>query len=193
MDALLLAVFDNREIPSPFEEIPIYHGEAGFDDWLRKTPAARPAFACVAIGGQRGRDRLQRTQWLAARGCAPLTVVHSRAFVAGDAQVGEGSQVLALAAVCTGARLGSAVIVNTSASIDHDCVVGDGVHIAPGATIAGQVRIDDFAFIGAGAVVLPNLHIGAGAIVGAGAVVTRDVASGDIVVGNPARPQSISL
>jgi UDP-2-acetamido-3-amino-2,3-dideoxy-glucuronate N-acetyltransferase len=44
------------------------------------------------------------------------------------------------------------------------------------------------ATIGSGATVLGGLRIGEGATVGAGAVVTRDVAPGEIVAGNPARP-----
>jgi acetyltransferase-like isoleucine patch superfamily enzyme len=43
------------------------------------------------------------------------------------------------------------------------------------------------ASLGSGAVVLGGLRIGAGALVGAGAVVTRDVAPGEVVLGNPAR------
>jgi UDP-2-acetamido-3-amino-2,3-dideoxy-glucuronate N-acetyltransferase len=44
------------------------------------------------------------------------------------------------------------------------------------------------ASLGSGAVILGGLRIREGAIVGAGAVVTRDVAPGETVVGNPARP-----
>lgn len=43
------------------------------------------------------------------------------------------------------------------------------------------------ASIGSGAVIMCGISIGAGAIVGAGAVVTRDVPSGQIWAGNPAR------
>jgi UDP-2-acetamido-3-amino-2,3-dideoxy-glucuronate N-acetyltransferase len=43
------------------------------------------------------------------------------------------------------------------------------------------------ASIGAGAVILPGLTIGERSMVGAGAVVTKDVPSGAVVAGNPAR------
>jgi acetyltransferase-like isoleucine patch superfamily enzyme len=42
-------------------------------------------------------------------------------------------------------------------------------------------------FIGVGAIVMPGVHIGDEVVVGAGAVVIRDVASGHLVAGNPAR------
>ena len=43
------------------------------------------------------------------------------------------------------------------------------------------------AALGANSTILPGVTIGRWAMVGAGSVVTRDVATGAIVVGNPAR------
>lgn len=185
-DFRVVAVFDNKPVPSPFADVPMYLGQEGFESWLASRAGTSQLHACVAIGGSRGRDRLFLQEWLRQQGVQPLTVIHPRAFAACDAEIGEGSQILAMAAICAKARLGRAVIVNTSASVDHACVIGDGVHVGPGANLAGEVRIDEYAFIGAGAVVLPGLKIGRSAIIGAGAVVIRDVSADEVVVGNPA-------
>ena len=51
-----------------------------------------------------------------------------------------------------------------------------------------ETRVERGAAIGSGAVILGGVTIGAGSLVGAGAVVTRDVAPGETVAGNPAKP-----
>ncbi len=184
----LTAVFDNRALPSPFAEVPIYLGESGLASWLAERPASIETYGCVAIGGARGSDRLTIQKLLQDHGIRPLTVVHPRAFVASDAEIGEGAQILAMSAVCARAALGKGVIVNTGATVDHGCILAEGVHVGPGAHLAGEVHVHACAFIGTGAIILPQLTIGRGAIIGAGAVVTRDVAPGQTVVGNPATP-----
>jgi len=181
------AIVDNRRLASPVPGVSMLLGEAGLDAWLAKYKARSALLFAIAVGGARGADRLRLFDVVRKRGLRPYTVIHRAAFVAADAHLGEGCQVLANAAVCTQTRLGRLVIVNTAASVDHDCSVGDGVHIAPGARLAGEVEIGARAFVGVGAIVLPRLRIGEDAIVGAGAVVTRDVAAGVTVAGNPAR------
>jgi len=186
-DFRLVALVDNRNVISPFSGVPVLMGEAGLDTWLDQRGGARGLFAVIAVGGVRGRDRIELMNLLRVRGLKPLTVIHRTAFVAADAQVGEGCQIMAQSAVCTHVRLSDGVIVNTAASVDHDCVVGRGAHIAPGARLAGEVTVGERAFIGVGAIVLPRIHIGEAAIVGAGAVVTKNVRPGVTVIGNPAR------
>jgi sugar O-acyltransferase (sialic acid O-acetyltransferase NeuD family) len=139
----------------------------------------------VAVGHCAIRQRIAAS--LASLGVELQTVVHPRSVVARDVTVGEGTFVAAGAVVNSGTKLGRAVILNTSCSVDHDCVVGDGVHIAPGARIGGLVRIGSGTFIGIGATVLNCLTVGEQSIVGGGAVAVRNLPAGVVAFGVPAR------
>lgn len=185
----VVALFDNdRSASSPFDGVPIYYGRDGFLCWLEGYDRSVRVEGLAAIGGAHGEARIELGAIFEAAGIPLATAVHPTAFVARDAQLGSGSQILAMSAVGARARIGRSVIVNTSAGIDHECVLDDGVHIGPGATLAGCVEVGRGAFVGTNATVLPRLRIGAGAVVGAGSVVTRDVAPNAVVAGNPARP-----
>jgi sugar O-acyltransferase (sialic acid O-acetyltransferase NeuD family) len=182
----IIALFDsNPDLAPPLPGVPLFRGWEGFQSWRGSAPAGTRFL--VAIGGGHGSDRVSIFQRLVAAGLQPATVVHPTAYVARNASVGDGSQLLAGSVVGAEARIGTTCIVNTRASVDHECVLGPGVHVAPGATLCGAVIVEDEAFVGAGAVVLPRLRIGRGAVVGAGSVVTKDVPPGLVVRGNPAK------
>lgn len=117
-----------------------------------------------------------------------ITVAHPAASVSPRAQLDVGILVSAGSVINTDSKIGRFCIINTHASVDHDCCLEDGVQIGPGAILCGRVSCGLGAFVGAGAVILPGLRIGAGAIVGAGAVVTRSIEEATTVAGNPARP-----
>lgn len=183
----LIALFDNHKgLPSPVKGVPIYYGEDSFHEWKTLHDLQNTSFL-VTIGGERGRDRLEIQEFLISNGLTAFTAVHPSAYVANNARIGAGSQILINAAVGAEAILKDACIVNTSASVDHECLLGQGVHIAPGACLAGCVTVGDFTLVGAGATVLPRIVIGANAIIGAGTVVTKNIPDNAIAIGNPAK------
>jgi sugar O-acyltransferase (sialic acid O-acetyltransferase NeuD family) len=187
-DVSLVALFDNdSRVVSPFPDIQVQYGGGGFQDWLRHEPAPSSVGFLVAVGGENGRARIELQRMLKGHGLVPLTARHVTAFIAPSATVGVGAQILAHATICVDVHLGESVIVNTAASVDHECQVGEGTHIGPGARLAGGVIVGRCATIWTGAVILPRVKIGEGAVIGAGAVVLEDVQSGQVLVGNPAR------
>ena len=183
----LVAVFDNNaKVPPPFSDVPLYYGTEGFESWKKEYGDEETA-CLVAIGGVRGRTRLEIQRFLEINQIKPTIAIHPTAFSAANVTVPKGCQILANASVGSEVVMGEACIVNTASSVDHEAVLGDGVHVAPGATLAGCVSVGDYSFIGLGAIVLPRITIGRDVVVGAGAVVTKDVPDGKVVFGNPAK------
>ena len=137
--------------------------------------------AIIGIGDNKIRKQLAKRmdlEW--------ITAIHPFSWVDPDVLLGVGTIVCAGSIVQPGAKIGAHVILNTKASVDHDCVVGDYVHISV-AHLAGAATADEGAFLALGSTVLPGLNVGAWAHLGAGAVATKHIPAGSIAVGSPAR------
>ncbi len=136
----------------------------------------------LCIGNNRRRAELARRVRT-----SPGAVMHPSCTISPSSRIEHGTMIFQGSVVQAETRIGQHVIVNTRASIDHDCLIGNCVHIAPNTSICGGVIIGNGANIGAGSVIIPNLTIGKWSTIGAGAVVIRDVPDHAVVVGNPAR------
>ena len=120
------------------------------------------------------------------RGFSFENVIHSSAIISSHVTIGEGVQILAGAIVNAVATISDNTIVNTKASVDHDCKIGSHVHIAPGCTLSGCVYVGDGTHIGTGSCVIQGINIGENSLIGAGSVVVKDIANNSKAYGNPA-------
>lgn len=114
-------------------------------------------------------------------------LIHPTATVSQYSKVGIGTVIMANAVVSSFANIGKSCIINTSSTVDHDCILLDGVHISPGANLAGAINVGECTWVGIGTQVKQLINIGNGVIIGAGSTVLKDIPNNHIVVGNPAK------
>jgi sugar O-acyltransferase (sialic acid O-acetyltransferase NeuD family) len=137
----------------------------------------------IAIGDNKIRKNIcshcYRINW--------VTVTHPSAIISIDVRIGDGTVIMAGVVLQSGTKIGKHCIINTKASIDHDCIIDDFVHISPSVTLCGNVVVGEGTHVGAAATIIPNIKIGKWCVIGAGAVITKDVPDHSLVVGVPGK------
>ncbi|MEN8435447.1 serine acetyltransferase [Clostridium septicum] len=94
------------------------------------------------------------------------------------AKIGEGTKI---------GYQGLGVVIHANSIIGTNCAISQGVTIGGTSKKKGVPIIGNNVYIGAGAKIIGPITIGDNVVVGANAVVLKDVPSGCVVVGIPAK------
>ena len=159
----------------------------GADDALAELGARGFRRVFVALGENSVRVGIGAR--LLGEGFELPNAVHPRATLSPTVQLGRGVAVMAGAVLNADTRVGDFAIVNTGATVDHDCCLGEGCHVAPGCHLSGYIHVGQEALLGVGSVIDHDrpMTIGRRAVLGSGTVAIRDVPEGAVVAGSPAR------
>ena len=141
--------------------------------------------AFVAVGDNRLRRKLLVV--VRALGFQPINAISTRATVSPRAILGWGVAIMPGVVVNVDTVIEDGTILNTVATVDHDCRIGACAHVAPGSNLAGNVTLGEGVFLGTGSHVVPGVSIGEWTVVGAGATVICDLPDRVTAVGVPAR------
>ena len=181
LDLNVLGFFDNnRNIKSPFEDIPIFYD-------IEKLKIFENPYFTVAIGYDHNIDRYKISKKLSDLGFKSIKLVSTNAYVSPSSSIMDGVQIFANSVIMPKVYIDEYSSISPSVTISHECIIGKGVFMGAGTTLCGEIEIGDFTVIGAGATILPRIKIEKNVIIGAGSVVTKNVEDNQIVYGNPAR------
>lgn len=141
-----------------------------------------PQTTLLANGvGATAKTRMNRKlseQW-SGQGFSFVSVIHPSALICAEVNLASGCQIMAGVVIQPHVKIGEETVINTAASIDHDCEVGAYCFISPMVTLCGGVKVGEGTFIGAGATLLPGVKVGRNALIAAGVVVTADIADSE--------------
>lgn len=83
--------------------------------------------------------------------------------------------------------IGEGTKIDSLCYIAHNVRIENNVFITTGNKIMGGVWVGENCYIAPGSVIRNQIHIGEGSMIGMGSVVVKDVESGYVYMGNPAR------
>jgi sugar O-acyltransferase (sialic acid O-acetyltransferase NeuD family) len=127
----------------------------------------------VAIGDNK--TRYDKISWLKKEKSNIVSLIHPKSTVSQFSSIEAGSCVMANAVVNPGTFIKEGVIINTSSSIDHDCLIQDYAHISPNCSLSGNVNVGKFTHLGTGTSVHPGVNIGQNAKTGIGSKIYKDI------------------
>jgi len=116
------------------------------------------------------------------------TVVHPTAVVSDYAKLGYGVSIQPFVNVGPGVQIANYVHIFAQSMIGHDATLDDFSYVANNACVGAHVHLREGAYLGTNATTRENLTLGEWSLTGIGSVVVKDVAPGQVVIGNPAKP-----
>ena len=115
------------------------------------------------------------------------SLIHHSSIIGISSKIGEGTIVMPKAHIGPNSDVETFCIINTNASIDHDCYVKAFASLAPGVLTGGNVKIGFRSAVSIGTVVKHNISIGDDTVIGACSYVNKNIESKIIAYGTPCK------
>jgi sugar O-acyltransferase (sialic acid O-acetyltransferase NeuD family) len=111
--------------------------------------------------------------------------IHHTSYISPYSRIGEGCILFPKCNIDQNVILEDGNILHNSTVISHDCIIGKCNYFSPSVTVCGNVNAGPENFFGAGSVISNGVVIANASRIGVGSCITKNVGSGDSVIGNP--------
>ncbi len=116
----------------------------------------------------------------------PIRVPHL-----GSVEIGDYVEIGNFTAIARGTLkntiIHSHVKIDNLVHIAHNCIIGENTMIIACAEVSGSAEVGKNCWLGVGCSTMQKIKIGDNCLIGIGSVVLKDVPSGAVMVGNPAK------
>ena len=92
-----------------------------------------------------------------------------------------------LCVINSSSYIGNGVIINTTASIDHDNYLKNFASIAPGVSNGANNYVGERSAVSIGTSIINDIKIGSDVLIGASSVVNKDIDNSWVAYGNPVK------
>jgi sugar O-acyltransferase (sialic acid O-acetyltransferase NeuD family) len=140
----------------------------------------------IAIGDNAARQRVKEEVAGQFPNSEFPSLVHPTASLSHFSTIANGAVLMAGAIVGVNSCVGRFCILNTSASINHDCVMEEYSSLAPAVATGGRVCIGTRSAVAIGATIKHGVKIGKDVVIGANSYVNKSVADNVVCYGTPA-------
>jgi sugar O-acyltransferase (sialic acid O-acetyltransferase NeuD family) len=160
-------------------------GAHAFQRYADQEFASAKFFVC--LGYRHLKIKLEIVDKLLSLGRELPSYVHPSAYVHPTVKLGAGSFVYPGCNIDRNTTVGRGTWITNCDVIAHDCLIGDACWFGASVTLSGKVVVGSRTFIGSGATLSNALTIGDDALIGLSSCITKNVSSGQSVIGNPMR------
>lgn len=109
------------------------------------------------------------------------TLIHPSAYIANNAEIGEGSIICPNVIINSKSDVGKASLINVFSSVGHHSKVGNFTVLSPYCSMSGYSSVGESSFLGTRATVFPKIKLGDSCIVDSHTYVKSNVEDNTIV------------
>lgn len=174
-----IVFIDNYKVESPYDDVAIFT--------MKELPYTPQEVEIVVANGEPFEREVIFNE-LSEKKYEITTLVDPLANVSTFATLGKGSIVIGYTMINAGVSIGNNVVIQSHCVIGHDIWIDDHTVLSSGFMPSGNIKIGKRVFVGLNTCTIDGVQIGDDSIVSLGSVIYKNVATGMIVMGNPARP-----
>ena len=139
----VISFVDDNKVGQQLMEMPVISEE------VSKSGSSQYNYA-IAIGDNAKRKRVYEEFISDLPNANFPSLIHQSAVIGINSQIEEGVVIMPNSNIGPNSKVGRLCIINTSSSVDHDCVVSDFASLAPGVITGGNVKVGELSAISIG-------------------------------------------